>query len=275
MSTAALLQSHAEQEASLIDALTDAFAVELEEVLVLVNQRIRQLLRELQTKDGRLVASQANLGRLLRLRGELLDAFQQAGFTDLARDAVDAPLDRLAAVVLSHSRIAKSPARLTPQSLDAIAAFKTIRYADLLQVAEDSAVVLWRTTLDGVLGLRPVDDLVDDLVDLIDVTDTEARTLYDTAVAVFSRQANQIGSRGTDDELYFYAGPDDAKTRPFCQERVGRVFSRDEIDGMDNGMLPSVLVTAGGWNCRHTWKRVSLLDTELISLYESGDRFAA
>jgi hypothetical protein len=171
--------------------------------------------------------------------------------------------------------------RLGAYDLDALVAMKEIRFAQILRVGEDIAANLWRVTLDGVLGARPVVDLVDDIADLLDTSHKQARTLYDTMVSTYSRQVGQIGTTGEPDEAFLYVGPDDIKTRDFCAERVDRVYSREAIEAMDNGQLPDVMLTAGGYNCRHQFRRVSALDSELLDLmdtdtpYQDRDSVAA
>ena len=54
-----------------------------------------------------------------------------------------------------------------------------------------------------------------------------------------------------------YVGPLDKVARPFCRERVGRVFTLAEVRAMDNGQGLPVPVYCGGWNCRHHWRPVS------------------
>jgi hypothetical protein len=61
--------------------------------------------------------------------------------------------------------------------------------------------------------------------------------------------------------LFVYDGPSaaDPKIRPFCaalmsQAERGKVWTRAEINELDNGMLPNVFVTCGGFNCRHQWR---------------------
>ena len=44
-----------------------------------------------------------------------------------------------------------------------------------------------------------------------------------------------------------------AGARPFCRERVGKVYSIEEIRAMDNGQGLAVEYFCGGWNCRHRW----------------------
>src|SRR5690348_15460353 len=152
-------QRDAERIAAVLDAMTEDFAAELDGVLRLVTARIRALVKELEVEaDGRLVANRVNLRRALRLRNDILQLLEQAGYVDLVTKATDAPLDRLATQVLRGDQQA-----LDAFDLDVIVALKEIRLADLLQVGEAAAVTLWRTTVDGVLGLRPIVDLVQDV----------------------------------------------------------------------------------------------------------------
>jgi hypothetical protein len=63
---------------------------------------------------------------------------------------------------------------------------------------------------------------------------------------------------GDDPETrYAYLGPVDTKVRPFCRQHVGKVYTRAEIDALDNGQLNNVFLTGGGYNCRHVWNEVS------------------
>lgn len=58
-------------------------------------------------------------------------------------------------------------------------------------------------------------------------------------------------------DKFLYVGPDDDITRPFCAEHVDQIFTRDEIDAMDNGTDLPVSIYCGGYNCRHHWRPVS------------------
>lgn len=265
------MKSAAVTDARLIDALTDSFADELAIVLDLLKTKIRALVRQLETDTtGRIVAKQQNLSLALKMRADLTAALEQAGYHDLAVRAVDEPMDRLAMRVLKG---AADPVSLGAFDLDALVAMKQIRLAELLQVGEDFAVQLWRVTLDGVLGLRPVLDLVEDIADILDSSSRQARTIYDTLTSTLSRQVALIGSTGEPDEAFLYVGPDDDKTREFCADRVDRVYSRQAIDEMDNGQLPNPMLTGGGYNCRHQFRRVSALDFDLLELMDTGERF--
>lgn len=274
MTTAERLELQAAREAALIEKLNLRFARELREVLKFANRRVRELLAELKTKNGRLVATKANLGRVLGLRQAIQRVLIEAGFEALAQSAVDAPLDELAETVLRGNSIAQRAFALSKPDLNVLTAFKTVRFEELLNVGETTALRLRRVAIDGTLGLRSVDDLVTDLADEFDVTDRQARTTYDTAIQIYSRQVDQLHATGEPDELFYYAGPIDLKTRPFCRERVGKVFTRQELEEADNGQLPNPLLTGGGYNCRHQPKRVSVLDEELRALAGTNNRAA-
>ena len=269
------LQRQEERTARLVDELTDRFAVELGDVLKLLVSKIRTLVRQLQKRpDGRIVASQQNLALALALKADLIAALKDAGYADLARSFTTTPLDDLARHLLENAPRIDGVLQIGRLDVDTLVALKRLRLAELLQVGEDIAVTLWRIVVDGVLGLRPVVDLVQDIADALDISERRARQIYDTAVSTYSRQVDQLLSDGDADEKFFYVGPVDIRVRPFCWARVGKVFTRADIDAMDNGQIPNPMLTGGGYNCRQAFRRVSPLDKELLDL-KPGERHKA
>jgi hypothetical protein len=263
-------QTHAERGARLMDDLSKSFANELRQVVTLLTERMRTLVKQIETDGGRAIAKRTNLALALQMKADILKALNDAGYTALAQRAADESLDRLARHVLSADDISR--VQIGTFDVDVLAALKQLRLADLLQVGEDVAVQLWRAVVDGVVGARPVLDLVGDIADLLDISEKRARQIYDTAVSTFSRQVGQLGTTGEPDEVFIYVGPVDQKVREFCLEHVGKVYTREVIDGMDNGQLPNVMLTGGGYNCRHIFSRVSRLDKELLALVNTGKR---
>ncbi|HRP03229.1 MAG TPA: hypothetical protein PLE30_11335 [Candidatus Kapabacteria bacterium] len=53
-----------------------------------------------------------------------------------------------------------------------------------------------------------------------------------------------------------YEGPTGILSRGFCKDRVGRVYTIEEIELMDNMQRLPVLYFCGGYNCRHRWVAV-------------------
>lgn len=98
--------------------------------------------------------------------------------------------------------------------------------------------------------------LVEELADKLDRSTKQAEQLFRDSTIQFSRSVNARKADDLDYEWFEYIGPLDSITRPFCRPLVGHVFSRQEIDQMDNGQTGDVMVSGGGYNCRHHWRPV-------------------
>lgn len=66
------------------------------------------------------------------------------------------------------------------------------------------------------------------------------------------------------ENYYYYSGPLDEKTRPFCKQMLAydKVVSETDIDILSNYLDYDVKLYKGSYNCRHKWvkfrgKRIS------------------
>lgn len=247
------LLTEADRLAALTEAVSGDYATELGTVL-------RSLERELAllAKDA-LEGSSTALQRAVRagkLRAQIRKALDAAGYGSLAERYAGLRLD----VVVSQVERLRSAVSLAPfvtTDDTRILALKQLAKLDLLGQGEAIAHEVWRTLAKGLFSQRPYRALLEDLAGAIDASHSTARRLYDTTVNIFSRQVEAMKTTGEADEPFAYMGPVDEKTRPFCMERVGKVYTRAQIDAMDNGQIPGVFLAAGGWNCRHQWLAVS------------------
>jgi hypothetical protein len=255
----ASLRESALKSAALVDALSADFAKELAQTLKLLTAKIRQLTKQFEVENGQIVRTAANLARALSMRAQVEAALEEAGYLDLMQRATGTPLDDVAEAALL-TRAGKAAAKLSAYDAEALVALKELRLAELLDVGEDVAATVWRATVDGVLGGQSRETLIEDLADLIDETEADTRTLYDTAVSTYSRQVHLLHSDGSPDERFIYLGPDDEVTRPFCREHLNETLTRAEVESLDNGQLPNPLLTGGGYQCRHQWLPVGLED---------------
>lgn len=59
------------------------------------------------------------------------------------------------------------------------------------------------------------------------------------------------------EDYYYYSGPLDEKTRPFCVKmlKLDKVFSNRDIDILSNYLNYDVQQYKGSYNCRHKWIR--------------------
>ena len=76
-------------------------------------------------------------------------------------------------------------------------------------------------------------------------------TIINTQISAFNRSVTAMAAEEAGVERFKYVGP--KPDRPWCTPRVGKTFTKDEISKMDNGQTSDVMLTAGGYNCRHRW----------------------
>lgn len=267
MNDSLTLLTEAEKLALVADAVSGAYATELARVLRDLERQLRAL------AQAAVEGSATALGRAVRaakLRKEIQAALRAAGFDHLAQTATSGSLDALVAQ-LARVRGAAKLAAFTTSDASRILALKELARMDVLGVGEALAHALWRTLAQGLFSQRPIAHILDDLAEALDLGEAKARTLYDTSVSVFTRQVEAMKASGEDDEPFVYVGPVDGVMRPFCRERVGKVYTRAAIEAMDNGQIPNIFLTGGGWNCRHVWQAVSKF-SELRDLVGTDQR---
>lgn len=259
------LLDEADALAATADSLSRTFARELEHVLRDLERRLAGFIAAADhgARTAVIKAARANA-----LRREIRDLLTAAGYEDLADAATSARYDRLVAH-LQRLRVYADVAAFTARDYTRIQALQALARLDLLQVGDEAAVAIWRTLVQGLYSQRPVRHLLEDVADALDAELTTARTWYDTQTSVFTRQVESL--KFGDASTFLYAGPTDSKLRPFCQQHVGKVYTKAAIDGLTNGQLPNVFLTGGGWNCRHTWVALSTA-SDLAPLADTGER---
>jgi len=266
------LLTAAERLAALVDTLSATFAAELADVLRQVERRMVPLLRALEggSRQGR-ITRQAEVARLASLRDQLRDVLRASGYDGLVETATSGAFERMVATVRA-SRAGAQAARFTVSLIaQRLEALRVLAASDLLHQGAVIAGVLARAVRDSVLGGAPADVMLERVAQALDREVREVRTLYDTTTATFGRLMEQQASTGEPGELFLFAGPVDAKMRPFCADHIGKVYTRAQIVQLDNGQGLDVLVTCGGYNCRHVWMALSPT-SELAPLAGTGER---
>jgi len=108
----------------------------------------------------------------------------------------------------------------------------------------------------SVLGRATPSDLEREFRQLAGGAAHRADRLHHDALITHSRAVNAERAEASGIEWFVYAGPDDSRNRPFCEERVGKAYAREQIDEMNNGQMPDVMRSGGGHRCRHHWRPV-------------------
>jgi hypothetical protein len=239
--------TEAQKLAKVADAIGQAYATELARVLRDLERQLRTLV--IDATQGSLTALSRAV-RAAKLRREVQKALEAAGFAHLTETATSGSLDVLIEQ-LGKVRGAAKLAAFTTSDQSRILALKEIARLDFRRRRRDRG----GDARAGLFSQRKVVDLLTDLADAVDVEEAHLRTLYDTTVSIFGRQVEAMKAK--DGDVFAYVGPVDQKLRPFCWKHVGKVYTKAEIDALDNGQLPNVFLTGGGYNCRHVFQAVS------------------
>lgn len=82
------------------------------------------------------------------------------------------------------------------------------------------------------------------------------KTELTTAVSSFNRSVTFAKAEELGIDRFRYSGPNDNKTREFCKgllKKKPAIYTKAEIEAMDNDQGLPVSTHGGGYNCRHSW----------------------
>lgn len=235
------------------------FAVHLADVWIAAERSLADLVR---ANAGR-IEGDVTLLHAAILRQQVREILRTSGYDTLAVAAVQTSADAFLA-----NQIAAVVTREV--SVPVLEALQQIASVDLLAQGDEAATAIWRAVTRHVLSTKPVSEILAELAATLDKSRAQVQTLFDTQTTILGRQIEASATQDLgEDQPYLYVGPIDAVIRDFCLERVGQVFSRKAIDDMDNGQIPNVYLSGGGFQCRHVWQAVE--SKELRAMMDTGE----
>lgn len=108
-----------------------------------------------------------------------------------------------------------------------------------------------QATFRGVVS-KQLPDLPQLVQGITDSLESRLPSDLNTQLAAFQRSVSLQKGEQLGLDYFLYAGGLIKTSRPFCQERAGKIFSVAEAKTWDNGQGLPVIPYLGGWNCRHT-----------------------
>ncbi len=179
----------------------------------LASQIIR-ILQNLDGGDGRgLVSSADNLRNAVAVRQQILAALRDAGV-----EAVEDEIERAAAEVAADV-LATVPGstEFAPRAMAQVERILRGQIDELASVWDGAADTLRHAIDRGVVTGLPLEDVIDQVSAAIDLTFKQAETVVNSAIMGTHRATLMAVAEETGEQLvYLYTGPDDGKTRPFC-----------------------------------------------------------
>lgn len=271
-----------------LEAIPDAFQSNVEKLQRRIYNRITELIGQLQTENGQIVMSEANLLRVQQINDELKQVLNSREYIEAVRKFTD-EFDQQKVINNEYFRKAFgsdfTPTRLSEQlvrnsqrnAFELLAGqaaeqnFITPIKAQLEQaVASGSS---YSETIKGIRTLVEGDENIDG-----NLLRYSKQVSWD-AFALSDRAYTNAIAEDLEVEWFRYSGGLVKDSRCFCQERDRQYFHFKEIEAFGNGEdlgscnegdgvwqgqmkgtnSGTIFIVAGGYNCRHTWSPVSIV----------------
>lgn len=210
-------------------------------------QTLRRLMQSKMLQELSALPADRNLRRteVLRLLGGLESIIMEdediIGHIESLQDIFDLQSRLSEAYIPSLGD--KEPSRSQESRL---AVFVNSRQQNVAVMARAYANEVRQGLADSIISQTPISDF--------ELTDVKAPRIFSalegdlkTATASYSRlESLALGSK-----YVLYAGPKDARNRPFCAERVNNIYPVEVVYTWDNGQGIPAYLYCGGYGCRH------------------------
>lgn len=247
------------------DSMIDAFTEHLRGVVTMAQAKMAGYLQaSLTTTAGKIDRTLGNLRVVRTLDDRFMEFLDESGYSALLSAYVTSFAGEKAFLQETLQYLGYDPVAFTASDLKVFGSLQLNAVTSMTTVAEAAAGTAMQQALFSIGGLKFA-GLVQSLASKIDASLPRIRTIAETSMTTYYRTLTDQAFQKIEkdlpelDQRYRYSGPLDSRNRPFCRhlENVDKAYSRAEIDQMNNGMLPNVFLSCGGWNCRHVW----ILDT--------------
>lgn len=215
----------------------------------------RRILRRIEKEEMQAVEAASALGSLNQaLRqsglGNLLSAQSQIFFNEIDRSLENflvRPKNRSSTLPETDLYVLEQLIRFNAEASSA--------------VIESNINSIKPLLMQQIIGNIPID--VDEITEELGAsTAVQFKNELFTSLSAFNRTVTAQRAADSGIELFLYFGPDDNKTRAFCQDCVDKVFTMKDLQASDNGQGLPVPTYLGGYNCRHHLAPISEEDAK-------------
>lgn len=253
-------QGKIDEHADRLNARAHSFTLNLqEEVDVILDQMTSEIVSSVNVNRGIVENSPETATSILAIGSMLNRVLQESQYDDIVLSFISSfsdQIDEFGEFYKTMSRIRRVPPLsfseenkevLANQAAAAAAAI----YSQQVLVSIELNRLLGRST-NGV-NLSSLLKGISTIVRKLDKVEQIARDHLMLWFRLVGSLAYIYAEENNKSLMYSYVGQSSQDSRDFCKSRVGRSFSKKEIDSMDNGQVPGVLHNGGGYGCMHWW----------------------
>lgn len=252
---------------------TDAF---LEEMRTLHKRRLRKAIRSLEnkmidqlahldvTKTGRLEGIKVNLKQSQKIHAKMLRLFEEEYGQAVSSVVGDYP--QIANHIRRSWRSLGEAVHYTDIDKAMLASLQSQSYDQFAVFGEAAQSRMATAMYDSVVAGTSYAQLVKSIQGILrghrDIRGRPMMAYADThAFDAIMNFHNQVNMKKADDlgiKKFMYVGDVITTTRPFCRRRVGKLYTRAQIERWNgltwSGKSGPPLTHRGGYNCRHHWR---------------------
>lgn len=186
----------------------------------------------------------------LALLNQYASALDDTIYDTIFEDFLDLYGDRAEAVRSYLSSLTGDDIAYTSADLETMDAIINTDFDKITTATAQVNTTVRQEVLRGILLGREAQI---DTTALSETLQRNIETEIRTGEMSFDRVVNNSKALDLGYDVFEYVGPTDKFNRPFCREHVGKRYTREEINAMDNGQGLPVFEFGGGYNCRHRW----------------------
>ncbi len=228
-------------------------------------RRILDMMRDLETKDGKLLGTKINLKQAQANHKQLIKIM--ASEYGVALDSVMANFDEITKFIGRSWKGLGESVKFTGLDTDIIDVLKGQTY-DQFEAFGSQAInriseQMYRSVTAGAKMSELLTTVRGVLQGHKDVRGRPmtmyARQFANDSVMNFHNAVNLKKAEDLDINHYLYVGDIIRTTRPFCATRAGQVYTRAQIDSWVHdwqGKAGPAFEYRGGYNCRHHWRPI-------------------
>lgn len=240
----------------------------VESALIKLQKDILNKLTLLRTnKKGQLEGIRLNLKNAQKIHRRVEELFK-SDFTDEMRALIKDFRSVNTAISRSYKYLDEAT-EFTDIDNNAMKVLRDGVYQDYIEISGTKKQQIIQSMYDLVVGGGDFDDVVTAVQAALTGTTrpgavgrnllAEARTLARDSIMQYQQQVNHMVAEEIKIKHFLYVGDIIATTRDFCRKRVGRVYTRNQIDSWTfkwAGKSGPAYIHRGGYNCRHHWQGI-------------------
>ncbi len=188
------------------------------------------------------------------LSGQLQGQLNGLGYTALAQKFISGYSDSEVYSRQVLEAIGKIDLIESPLPPDALRQLRDFDYSAFQEIGANAVRALAKElTYNTLLGTKR-SVMIKQMENVLDSQfKAKAASYADTALRKYDRAVTMsVWEEGGLDKFEYF-GPKDKRNSPFCAARVGKIFSKAEVDAMKNPAGLPVKLYGGHFGCRHTF----------------------